>query len=409
MKKISEKSEIYSCNLIKQSEVYLLLNNFIKYDKIQEFLFNKCISYKIETELVFNFIKQEIDLSLKKNNLKLSDDLKLFLRIQANTGTWYKDSYTPYCEQREIKCSGPIMILNDWGYKCPECKNEISFCGIRLNESPLNKNIGIILPNKITIDMFQKLHNEIYSHQILNELKDIKKISVYEPVVVMGMGLDTPRYLHDIHVKYELPIIITPTNSCKQFFDIYNDTNKENLRFLPIIPIWDIKNHENNIKFKEKMEENFITKGIVKIFDSNAYESSWVSLKDILEIFPDSFNIDTRNFHCINTSMKNKIQTIPKRYFNLVKKYPKRFDYTSEELKEILQMIMEKSGGECEWRYLAFSKYEKETGNWQLKYIQIIKIGDNQYIVTHNDIDELSIIKKDILLSEIDMELLHAH
>ena len=73
--------------------------------------------------------------------------------------------------------------------------------------------------------------------------------------------------------------------------------------------------------------------------------------------------------------------------------------------------LKEKSGGDVEWRMLTFSKFPKETNNWQLKYMEVIRISNHKFIIVHHDKkdDEPTLIKKEILTSEINMELLCAH
>lgn len=138
--KISKQSVLFKNEFIKNEYVYeLLMEDF--YKKQINNLLTKSKLGKIETKLVYTFICENKDLSQKCMNSILDDKVKLFLRIHSHTGTWYDDNYTPYCGQNQIKCSGPRMQLMDYGYKCLECKNEISFSGIRLKESTLNLKI----------------------------------------------------------------------------------------------------------------------------------------------------------------------------------------------------------------------------------------------------------------------------
>ena len=94
--------------------------------------------HDIPDEMISKFICSSIDMTIKENNEKLHDDLKLILRKVSHVGTWYSDEYAPYCGQQQVPCSMPRMKIQKWGHQCPNCKNEIGFSGMRLTSSPLN-------------------------------------------------------------------------------------------------------------------------------------------------------------------------------------------------------------------------------------------------------------------------------
>jgi hypothetical protein len=136
---ISELSKKFTQKYLTSNDVFDLLSE----DIAKELILNFLESYKdndteILTEDVNKFICENKNLSIKKENIILNNDVKLFLRIHSHAGSWYSDNYRPYCGQNQVKCSGPRMYAYPYGHKCHECGNEISFCGIRLNESPLN-------------------------------------------------------------------------------------------------------------------------------------------------------------------------------------------------------------------------------------------------------------------------------
>lgn len=163
---ISEQSKKFILPFINKKDIFTLLNKDISKKQILKFLksFPEDNDVDISVEAIYKFICNTKNLSDKNINLILNDDVKLFLRIHSHNGTWYSDDYTPYCLQTTIKCSSPRMILQNYGYSCPECKNETSFIGIRLNESPLNYHKNLvntafgILENSIN----DKLDNETY-------------------------------------------------------------------------------------------------------------------------------------------------------------------------------------------------------------------------------------------------------
>ena len=470
MNNISKLSEKFKQKYLTTTDIFDLLSEDISKELILKFLEDyKGNDLEIPTQKIYEFICENKNLSQKCMNSILNEDVKLFLRIRNHeeSGTWYSDNYTPYCCQNKVKCSGPRMKLMDYGYKCPECKNEISFIGIRLNESPLNinekiselsKNILLAADEIANYQLFGKTKKinfyniKIYKEPTNNELdKLISEISIKpkdsEPnnkygKIIIADDIDNNQHKNlfiDIHNdeaeskirKYYLanlnfPIIIPqnimspgPDKFKPTDYQIQNQKNIVNFNSFSVgRNIGKLKAHNEylvKIKFKEKMEQKLLNKNDeLKEKAPNA----WVSLKEILEILPDAFNIDTRDFYCINISsrkwsqeQKIKFTKIFENFSILIKKYPKRFDYTSEEIKTILTDLKEKSGNDCEWRMLSFSNFEKETNNWQLKYMEVIRISDNQFIIVHynNKNDEPTLIKKEILTSEINIELLNAH
>lgn len=68
------------------------------------------------------------------DNIKLSQSERLDILKLAKGGSWY-DGWKPYC----MMCSyNGRMETENYGFKCPKCKNMIGFDLKRVKESPLN-------------------------------------------------------------------------------------------------------------------------------------------------------------------------------------------------------------------------------------------------------------------------------
>lgn len=67
----------------------------------------------------------------KAYNEGLTAEQVLSILKEAKGGSWY-DGWVPYCIMRNpdgsyAKCSSPRMHKMPWGFKCPDCGNEIGF------------------------------------------------------------------------------------------------------------------------------------------------------------------------------------------------------------------------------------------------------------------------------------------
>lgn len=354
MYNISEKSRLYSEKNISKEEVYKLLSNDFSQFQI-DMLFADKTEPIIETKEVYDFICENKDLTKKEINVILNDDVKLFLRIHTHKGTWYSDDYVPYCGQMQVKCSSPRMVRHEYGNKCPECGNEIGLSGLRLTDSPLNA---------------------IQQERLINNLK----LAADEISKFNRTG------------KTSLADKIT---NIKVFQEIDMDNSNIDFRKLP--------------KKLPKLERNIIDEG----------DLNWIELDLFLEAFKNSetninFRVDTRDFYCIK-SVKDNFSKLSHHTQNTISKYFKRFTYSRDEVINVLQTAFEKSGGKGEWRMLSYIKYPKETNSWQLKYLNVIYVGDKytdlegKYIITDGDKDSHRLLNKDMWYTEIDKELLCHH
>lgn len=100
----------------------------------------------------------------------------------------------------------------------------------------------------------------------------------------------------------------------------------------------------------------------------------------------NQISIDTRDFDSMiitdNHIENNPKHKISRKYDEAIAlKYPNRFIYTIEEIKKYMTIAYERSGGSNKWRYLCYKNYRRETYGWELKYILIHKIADNQYVI----------------------------
>ena len=354
MYNISEKSKLYSEKNISKEEVYKLLSNDFSQFQIDMLFADKTESL-IETKEVYDFICENKDLTKKEINVILNDDVKLFLRIHTHKGTWYSDDYVPYCGQMQVKCSSPRMIRHEYGNKCPECGNEIGLSGLRLTDSPLNTNKK---PTKL--------------------------------ILAGQYGLSGNRSNYDsVKNNPELAEIINELSN--------SNTNNSNIDFKKLP------------KDLPKLERNLIDES----------DLDWIELDLFLEAFKNSetninFRVDTRDFHCIK-SVKDNFSKLSHHTQHTITKYFKRFTYSRDEVINALQTAFEKSGGEGEWRMLSYIKYPNETNSWQLKYLNVIYVGDKytdlegKYIITDGDKDSHRLLNKDMWYTEIDKIRLHHH
>lgn len=77
-------------------------------------------------------------------------------------------------------------------------------------------------------------------------------------------------------------------------------------------------------------------------------------------------HVDTRDFHCL-VMMEDHEEEVDLEKF---KKFDNDYFYTPSEVKNIIQYLFDKSGGEGKWRMLCFKKL---TCGWDLKYIRFYK------------------------------------
>ena len=121
-----------------------------------------------------------------------------------------------------------------------------------------------------------------------------------------------------------------------------------------------------------------------------------------------NFRVDTRDFHIIDVSNFTKfVEYVTPHMLTIINKYSGRFDYTFEEMKNCLIKAKADSGGDVEWRMLNYEKYPNETGGWELKYLTVIKIDNDKYVILDDKKERL--LKKEMWNTPIDIELLCAH
>jgi hypothetical protein len=125
-------------------------------------------------------------------------------------------------------------------------------------------------------------------------------------------------------------------------------------------------------------------------------KDEWIPYKELELDCPNNnrFNVDTRDFHA-GYLWDDK----PHPDINKLKKY-NRFFYTKEEVMSILDRLYLESGGEKGWRFLSLSDYGK---HWELKYIRIFRISDNEFLICDSDYRALN---NDIINSEVVKEYL---
>ena len=126
-------------------------------------------------------------------------------------------------------------------------------------------------------------------------------------------------------------------------------------------------------------------------------KNEWVFFEEIDWDCPNNnqFNVDTRDFHV------GYKWSEPHKDFNTLKKYP-HFFLSLTELKDLLKHYYDESGGSKDWRYFSLVDYDN---GWSLKYLRIYRteIG---FVVCNSD---KVAIKKSILYSKINQEMLHSH
>lgn len=111
-------------------------------------------------------------------------------------------------------------------------------------------------------------------------------------------------------------------------------------------------------------------------------------------------SVDTRDFHCIFN--KREIERVAD--YETLKKYPKRFFFTIDEVYKVLERLFNESGGEVSWRMLSF----KENRNW-FKYLRIHKT-DLGYTIGSDHSGNNHVFNRSFWLeAEIENKHLHDH
>lgn len=105
----------------------------------------------------------------------------------------------------------------------------------------------------------------------------------------------------------------------------------------------------------------------------------WIFFKDV--DFSDKkilqYHVDTRDFHCLTrTEKSDKVPDI-----NILSKYPERFFYSAEEVKNLLDRFYTESGGEKDWRFF----FLKSVKDWSMKYIRIYRIEQGLIVCTKDN------------------------
>ncbi len=77
-------------------------------------------------------------------------------------------------------------------------------------------------------------------------------------------------------------------------------------------------------------------------------------------------HVDTRDFHCL-VMMKDHEEEVD---LEKLKKFDNDYFYTPSEVKNIIQYLFDKSGGERKYRMLCFKTL---SCGWELKYIRFYK------------------------------------
>lgn len=111
----------------------------------------------------------------------------------------------------------------------------------------------------------------------------------------------------------------------------------------------------------------------------------------------NQYHLDTRDFHILESEDINKHKD-----YHTLKLYPKRFFYTAEEVKQLIEKLFIESGGEGKWRMLAM----KGIGNWGLKYIRIYRYDLGLLVCDSNN---HALNKAFWEENELDKENIHTH
>ena len=102
-----------------------------------------------------------------------------------------------------------------------------------------------------------------------------------------------------------------------------------------------------------------------------ATTNNWIPLDQVPFDEPaiTLISVDTRDFHCLIQTEEQKVPD-----YETLKKYPKRFFCTPDEVKAYLTRYYEETGGRQDWRFLLLTNGRQEAGGgWQFKYFRIYK------------------------------------
>ena len=88
----------------------------------------------------------------------------------------------------------------------------------------------------------------------------------------------------------------------------------------------------------------------------------------------ETISIDTRSFHAIAGFEPREVDDI-----KTLLKHPDFF-FTIDEVKDLIQDLFERSGGEKDWRNFRFKGWV----NWNFKYIRVVKT-EHCYLVGNRD------------------------
>lgn len=286
----------------------------------------------------------------------------------------------------------------------------------------LVKKLGIDMDNVGIFDGKKKFKQTIYippsDGSIDETLKILPTISDDLPVKIVTAGLygttgkpgkfiadiETDSINFELHTEQSFPII-NANNLAKSVDNEIVEKMFENYNLNEFPKIESLQNPPKVIidSVPTKGNEEF-----KKIWEQSAKENDpWIKLETFLNKpgleHVKTFRIDTRDFATVdNSDHKKFVEKFTPHLQNIVRKYPNRFDYNLQEIKTILSNAKITSGGEKEWRMLHY-KNNKETMGWELKYLQIIKITDNKYVILNS---EDNLIRKSIWSDVHDPELL---
>jgi len=105
-------------------------------------------------------------------------------------------------------------------------------------------------------------------------------------------------------------------------------------------------------------------------------DNDWISHKDVDYSrggYIKDIHVDTRDFSCF-VPISEDTEEYDFSDFSLIQKIKELtpdYFYTIEEVKELIQDLFERSGGEGTWRCLSFTG--KITCGWELKYLRFYK------------------------------------
>ena len=106
--------------------------------------------------------------------------------------------------------------------------------------------------------------------------------------------------------------------------------------------------------------------------------TNWIPFLEINfdDISIKKVSIDTRDFHALASE-----KILP--YYT--RKRDTDIFFTSKEVIDLLVKLEQDSGGKKDWRFLSFDINDDRVQNWNLKYLRIIKIEENKWVVCNNE------------------------